>query len=213
MHKNFLCTLGWDYLYAVTLKTKVFGDYNHARLEVSWITSTRGLLLRGYTGLAIGRSKTRQKELGVFQLFLYVQRCILQSRRQLVQPDWSTRWSWHTVGGDLAESIQRSASDRLGDLVPSQVRARTLQLQGFCAAWCFYGVWVLCLENFFRLMQLPRLRWTFLCIQPRLRARNLARPRTGTWPTRVEALKPLHVVWKAVLPACVCLSDAQPSWF
>ena len=44
--------LRWDYLYAVTLKTKVFGDYNHARLEVSWITSTRGLLLRGYTGTA-----------------------------------------------------------------------------------------------------------------------------------------------------------------
>ena len=43
--------LRWDYLYAVTLKTKVFGDYNHARLEVSRITSTRGLLLRGYTGL------------------------------------------------------------------------------------------------------------------------------------------------------------------
>ena len=43
--------LRWDYLYAVTLKTKVFGDYNHARLEVSWITSTRGLLLRGYTGM------------------------------------------------------------------------------------------------------------------------------------------------------------------
>ena len=42
--------LRWDYLYAVTLKTKVFGDYNHARLEVSWITSTRGLPLRGYTG-------------------------------------------------------------------------------------------------------------------------------------------------------------------
>ena len=42
--------LRWDYLYAVTFKTKVFGDYNHARLEVSWITSTRGLLLRGYTG-------------------------------------------------------------------------------------------------------------------------------------------------------------------
>ena len=39
-----------DYLYAVTLKTKVVGDYNHARLEVSWITSTRGLLPRGYTG-------------------------------------------------------------------------------------------------------------------------------------------------------------------
>ena len=32
--------LRWDYLYAVTLKTKVFGDYNHARLVVSWITST-----------------------------------------------------------------------------------------------------------------------------------------------------------------------------
>ena len=43
--------LRWDYLYAVTLKTKVFGDYNHARLEVSWTTSTRGLLLRGYTGV------------------------------------------------------------------------------------------------------------------------------------------------------------------
>ena len=46
--------LRWDYLYAVTLKTKVFGDYNHARLEVSWITSTRGLLLRGYTGTGGG---------------------------------------------------------------------------------------------------------------------------------------------------------------
>ena len=45
--------LRWDYLYAVTLKTKVFGDYNHARLEVSWITSTRGLLLCGYTGSRI----------------------------------------------------------------------------------------------------------------------------------------------------------------
>ena len=42
--------LRWDYLYEVTLKPKVFGDYNHARLEVSWITSTRGLLLRGHTG-------------------------------------------------------------------------------------------------------------------------------------------------------------------
>ena len=31
-------------------KRRFFGDYNHARLEVSWITSTRGLLLRGYTG-------------------------------------------------------------------------------------------------------------------------------------------------------------------
>ena len=50
--------LRWDYLYAVTLKTKVFGDYNHARLEVSWITSTRGLLLRGYTGSLLGGSRT-----------------------------------------------------------------------------------------------------------------------------------------------------------
>ena len=50
--------LRWDYLYAVTLKTKVFGDYNHARLEVSWITSTRGLLLRGYTGSSRGIART-----------------------------------------------------------------------------------------------------------------------------------------------------------
>ena len=35
----------------MTLKTKVFGDYNHARVGVSWIISTRGLLLRGYTVL------------------------------------------------------------------------------------------------------------------------------------------------------------------
>ena len=46
--------LRWDYLYAVTLKTNLFGDYSHARLEVSWITSTRGLLLRGYTGRRTG---------------------------------------------------------------------------------------------------------------------------------------------------------------
>ena len=39
-----------DYSYAVTLKTKVFGDYNHECVWVSWIISTRGLLLRGYTG-------------------------------------------------------------------------------------------------------------------------------------------------------------------
>ena len=39
-----------DHSYAVTLKTKVFVDYNHARVWVSWIASTRGLLLRGYTG-------------------------------------------------------------------------------------------------------------------------------------------------------------------
>ena len=51
--------LRWDYLYAVTLKTKVFGDYNHARLEVSWITSTRGLLLRGYTGRGRGPGQTK----------------------------------------------------------------------------------------------------------------------------------------------------------
>ena len=57
--------LRWDYLYAVTLKTKVFGDYNHARLEVSWITSTRGLLLRGYTGrLKIRASQSRDSACG-----------------------------------------------------------------------------------------------------------------------------------------------------
>ena len=43
--------LRWDYLYAVTLKTKVFGDNNHARLEVSWINipliPQAGLLPRG----------------------------------------------------------------------------------------------------------------------------------------------------------------------
>ena len=40
------------------------------------------------------------------------------------------------VDGDLAESIKRSASDRLGDLVP-QVRARTLP--GFFTAWHFWA--------------------------------------------------------------------------
>ena len=55
----------WDYLYAVTLKTKVFGDYNHARLEVSWITSTRGLLLRGYTGLKISLKGSSELKLPV----------------------------------------------------------------------------------------------------------------------------------------------------
>ena len=47
------------------------------------------------------------------------------------------------VDGDLAESIKRSASDRLGDLVP-QVRARTFQ--GFFTACRFLR---LCLETFF----------------------------------------------------------------
>ena len=53
--------LRWDYLYAVTLKTKVFGDYNHARLEVSWITSTRGLLLRGYTGSTLTATTAKER--------------------------------------------------------------------------------------------------------------------------------------------------------
>ena len=53
--------LRWDYLYAVTVKTKVFGDYNHARMEVSWITSTRGLLLRGYTGTWTGQNPTEAR--------------------------------------------------------------------------------------------------------------------------------------------------------
>ena len=58
--------LRWDYLYAVTLKTKVFADYNDARLEVSWITSTRGLLLRGYTGHEHGRCKQSIFSLSIF---------------------------------------------------------------------------------------------------------------------------------------------------
>ena len=62
--------LRWDYLYAVTLKTKVFGDYNHARLEVSWITSTRGLLLRGYTGLEHGRCKQSIFSLSIFGILV-----------------------------------------------------------------------------------------------------------------------------------------------
>ena len=62
--------LRWDYLYAVTLKTKVFGDYNHARLEVSWITSTRGLLLRGYTGLEHGRCKQSIFSLSIFDILV-----------------------------------------------------------------------------------------------------------------------------------------------
>ena len=61
--------LRWDYLYAVTVKTKVFGDYNHARLEVSWITSTRGLLLRGYTGLEHGRCKQSIFSLSIFGIW------------------------------------------------------------------------------------------------------------------------------------------------
>ena len=56
--------LRWDYLYAVTLKTKVFGDYNHARLEVSWISSTRGLLLRGYTGRRRNRDRAKHVRWG-----------------------------------------------------------------------------------------------------------------------------------------------------
>ena len=62
--------LRWDYLYAVTLKTKVFGDYNHARLEESWITSTRGLLLRGYTGREHGRCKQSIFSLSIFVILV-----------------------------------------------------------------------------------------------------------------------------------------------
>ena len=47
------------------------------------------------------------------------------------------------VDGDLAESIKRRASDRLGDLVP-QVRARTSP--GFLHDMVLLG---LCLENLF----------------------------------------------------------------
>ena len=50
------------------------------------------------------------------------------------------------VGWDWAESIKRSASDRLGDLVPQRVRARTFQ--GFSLPGVS-TLWVLCLEKFF----------------------------------------------------------------
>ena len=55
---------------------------------------------------------------------------------------WMSRWVYR-VDGDLDESIKRSASDRLGDLVP-QVRARTspgvfreLALLGLCLELSF----------------------------------------------------------------------------
>ena len=66
--------LRWDYLYAVTLKTKVFGDYNHARLEVSWITSTRGLLLRGYTGAWSRTKYVDDKKISLRRRSLYFTR-------------------------------------------------------------------------------------------------------------------------------------------
>ena len=53
------------------------------------------------------------------------------------------QWTIYFVDGDLDESIKRSASDRLGDLVP-QVRARTspgvfrdMALQGLCLELSF----------------------------------------------------------------------------
>ena len=58
----------WDYLYAVTVKTKVFGDYNHARLEVSWITLNVTDLLRLFQDQSISpcpvlRSRTEKSPL------------------------------------------------------------------------------------------------------------------------------------------------------
>ena len=58
----------------------------------------------------------------------------------------------------MAESIQRSASDRLGDLVPSQVRARTLQLQAFSVNGASMGP----LSRKFLSIAAASLRWTFL---------------------------------------------------
>ena len=72
-----------DYLYAVTLKTKLFGDYNHARLEVSWITSTRGLLLRGYTGEPSRRFANRKLK------FLFADCCMLISWALAAHGVWS----------------------------------------------------------------------------------------------------------------------------
>ena len=77
--------LRWDYLYAVTLKTKVFGDYNHARLEVSWITSTRGLLLRGYTG-------TKTSTISTFEHSL-----VLGKNRTFLSTNWENEHYFETL--------------------------------------------------------------------------------------------------------------------
>ena len=79
--------LRWDYLYAVTLKTKVFGDYNHARLEVSWITSTRGLLLRGYTGSHEKNTAqpSRESNTGYCEFWSHALTTELRSRIRLIR--------------------------------------------------------------------------------------------------------------------------------
>ena len=79
--------LRWDYLYAVTLKTKVFGDYNHARLEVSWITSTRGLLLRGYTG-------TKKSTISTFEHSL-----VLSKNGTISSTNWENQHYLETLSG------------------------------------------------------------------------------------------------------------------
>ena len=78
-------------------------------------------------GLAIAlqsRSWTTQKEPGVFQLFVH--RAKSPPRASLCN-QIGLDLGITAVGWDLAESIKRSASDRLGDLVPQRVRARTFQ--------------------------------------------------------------------------------------
>ena len=60
----------------------------------------------------------------------------LQWKKIQFQNGLLQRKLWMCVDGDLAESTKRSASDRLGDLVP-QVRARNSP--GFFTAWRFYS--------------------------------------------------------------------------
>ena len=50
--------------------------------------------------------------------------CVRVCARAYVRVNALEMWQNHFVDGDLAESIKRSASDRLGDLVPL-VRAQT----------------------------------------------------------------------------------------
>ena len=121
--------LRWDYLYAVTLKTKVFGDYNHARLEVSWITSTRGLLLRGYTGILFQTNDVRLRGGGSKLVRLEEKSAFLVLHNFPVV--WVTKKSiilqTSPTGRSLCSSLSLSTSSaeqtrKLHDLAPSVMR-------------------------------------------------------------------------------------------
>ena len=57
--------LRWDYLYAVTLKTKVFEDYNHARLEVIQLISLFLLYLLDYFHAGITSARLHRQSYAV----------------------------------------------------------------------------------------------------------------------------------------------------